>query len=297
MGLKSAPEFLASYFTLAGDVFPFGPSEVSPIPFRARAEVAGRAGFSGMGLILADVQATASRIGLADMRRIADDNGIRHIELEFLSDWFRTGAARQRSDAMRREILTSAEALGARHIKVAPGLGADIARPTAAELVPQVAVMAEAFHGVAEDAQNVGCGAVLEIMPFSNVRTIEVGRAIVEGAGHANGSLLIDLWHLARGNVPLAQIRDIPAQYIGAVELDDARTEIRGSLWEDTVRHRELPGEGDLDQRSFIGSVVAAGYSGPWGVEILSETFRRLPLEVMAERAFATASAQVAQWG
>lgn len=297
MKSESGPELLASYFTLAGDVYPFGPDEVSPYSFRERAEAAGRAGWTGMGLIHADVEATAARIGLAEMRRIADDNGIRHLELEFLPNWFRTGPERVCSDEMRRGMMACAEALGVRHIKVAPGLGVDIANPTDAELEPQIGAMTEAFYGVAEDARNVGSSVVLEIMPFSNVRTLEVGRAIVEGAGHPNGGLLIDIWHLSRANQPLEQIRDIPAQYIGAVELDDAQAEQRGTLWEDTILHRELPGEGDLDQQAFIEAVVAAGYAGPWGVEILSETFRKLPVEQMARRAFDAAAGQLRKWG
>lgn len=37
---------------------------------------------------------------------------------------------------------------------------------------------------------------VLEIMPFSNVRTLEAGRAIVEGANQPNG-LIFGIWRAA----------------------------------------------------------------------------------------------------
>jgi hypothetical protein len=37
----------------------------------------------------------------------------------------------------------------------------------------------------------------------------------------------------------------------------------------------------------------AAGWAGPWGVEILSETFRRLPVGEAVAAAFATARAQL----
>ena len=57
-------DLLASYFTLAGDVYPFGPTELSPFSFRDRAEAASKAGWRGMGLIHEDVQVNAARIGL-----------------------------------------------------------------------------------------------------------------------------------------------------------------------------------------------------------------------------------------
>ena len=31
-------ELIAAYFTLAGDVYPFGPTQISPFPFRERVE-------------------------------------------------------------------------------------------------------------------------------------------------------------------------------------------------------------------------------------------------------------------
>ena len=81
-------ELLAAYFTLSGDVFPLGPTEISPFPFRDRVEAAARAGYRGIGLHHADTMHTASKIGLPEMKRILDGNGIKHVELEFLLDWF-----------------------------------------------------------------------------------------------------------------------------------------------------------------------------------------------------------------
>ena len=49
-------ELIAAYFTLAGDVYPFGPTQISPFPFRDRVEAAARAGWNGIGLIPDDVQ-------------------------------------------------------------------------------------------------------------------------------------------------------------------------------------------------------------------------------------------------
>jgi sugar phosphate isomerase/epimerase len=292
--VTAAPEIelIAGYWTIAGDSYPLAPSEISPHSFEERVEVAARAGWKGIGLLLADLAATAARIGVAEMRRILDAHGIEHVELEFVVDWFRDGERRRKSDAYRREILAMAEKLRARDVKIAPGLGVDIAHPAPEDLVPDIPRMTEAFAAFCRDAAEHGTNVVLEIMPFSNVRTLEVGRAIVEGANHPNGALLLDLWHIARGGIPYSEIAGLPGRLIGSVELDDADAEVIGTLWDDTIHRRRLPGEGALDCRAFVEAVQATGFRGAWSVEVISETFRKRPLEEMARAAFEATMAQ-----
>jgi len=291
--MSKIPDLLASYFTLAGDVYPFGPTEISPFPFRERVEAAARAGWKGIGLIHADIQHTTAHTSLREMRTILDDNGITWVELEFLADWFRDDERRVPSDKFRHEILEMAAALKARNVKVAPGLGRNIATPTADELRPEVERMAEAFAGVCQDAARHGVNIAMEIMPFSNVSTIETGRRIVETANQPNGGLLLDIWHLVRGRQDVELIREIPAKFIHSIELDDAPREMMApTLWDDTIHERQLPGEGKLPVRAFIDAVRATGFDSVWGVEILSRDFRKLPLDEMAKRAFDATAAQ-----
>jgi len=50
--MTTTPEFIASYWTLAGNVVPLGPpeQEASPHDFRERVEVAARLGYCGVGV-------------------------------------------------------------------------------------------------------------------------------------------------------------------------------------------------------------------------------------------------------
>lgn len=289
---NQVPDLLASYFTLAGDIYPFGPTEISPIPFRTRVEAAAQAGWKGVGLIHADVRATAEKIGYAEMRKIVEGAGIKHLEIEFLPDWYREGERRLISDKMRHELFDMAEELRIRDIKIAPGLGSDLYNPTKEELTPDIARMAEAFAGVSREAAEHGTGIALEIMPFSNVRTLEVALEIVRQADQPNCGLLIDIWHVARGGISYDDVAKIPLRHVSSIELDDADEQVIGQLWEDTIYRRRLPGEGVLDVPAFIKAVKAIGYQGPWGVEILSETLRKLPVEEMAKRTFDATAAQ-----
>jgi sugar phosphate isomerase/epimerase len=69
---------------------------------------------------------------------------------------------------------------------------------------------------------------------------------------------------------------------------------MEGSIGEDTICRRRLCGEGEFDVPGFIAALDRAGYDGPYGVEILSEEFRKLPLDEACRRSFDTSVAQFA---
>lgn len=278
-------ELLAAYWTVAGDIYPMGPSEVSPFSFQDRMEAAAGAGFKGIGLVHNGMMDTVDTIGYPAMVNILKKHGIKHVELEFLVDWYHTGERRRQSDKVRQELLEAAKELGARSIKIGPGIGEEEA---------DIPLMVNEFTLLCQQAAEVGTNIVLEIMPFSNVRTVDTALAIVSGADQPNGGLLLDIWHLSRGGVPFSDIAKIPTRFIKSIELNDAYKYAVEPLWLDTIHKRCLPGEGSFDVPAFIAAVTAAGYEGPWGLEILSEVERKLPLDVMANRAY---QATISQFG
>jgi sugar phosphate isomerase/epimerase len=82
----------------------------------------------------------------------------------------------------------------------------------------------------------------------------------------------------------------VPGSRIVGVELNDADSQVVGTLFEDTVRRRRLCGEGSFDLPGIITALRETGWHGPWGVEILSETHRALPVREAASAAFRTAA-------
>lgn len=271
-------ELLAAYWTLAGDVWPGAPSEVSPFPLEERARAAAAAGWAGMGLVHEDLVATVARIGYTGIQRAFADHGLRHVEVEFLSDWDAPAgsAARAASDRVRADLIEAAGELGARNLKASPHLFG--------EPPPDVARMRDAFARLCEDARAAGTNVVLEIMPFTDVRTIEDGLAIVGDV--PNGGLLLDLWHVERGGLALEDVARIPPGRLLAVELDDAGPP-DGEPFDDTRFRRRLPGDGEFDVAGFLNAVETTGLAAPYlGVEIISESFRHQPLDVMARTAF-----------
>lgn len=281
----ATPDLIASAWTTAGDAAPARGDEVSPHPLRERIEVAAAAGFRGFGLIHADLVVARERYGLKEMRAMFEAHGLLHIELEFLLDWWTGGPRRAASDRVRRDLLEAAEALGAEHIKAGPELGS----------APRdQSIWEEEFARLAAEVAAVGARVSLEFLPMCNVATLADALGIVRSAGHPAGGVLIDSWHAARTGLPFEELAAVPAAEIVAIEIDDVDPDPdpRRSLWDDTIDGRRLPGQGGYDLPAFIDAVRATGWTGAWGVEILSEIERLRPIEEAAKDAWVTTAAQ-----
>ncbi|PTM99728.1 sugar phosphate isomerase/epimerase family protein [Streptomyces sp. VMFN-G11Ma] len=279
-------DLLATCWTTAGDATPGSKDERSPLSLRERAEAASAAGFTGFGLLYPDLVEAERAYGLAGIRSIFEDNGLRHVELEFITDWWNGEPRHTGSHAARRYVLKAAETLGARHIKVGPDVED---RPW------DLDVWAKEFAALAAQADGVGARLGVEFLPWANLRTVYDGLRLVEAAGHPAGGLIIDVWHTERAGTAPAELAEVPGSRIVGVELDDADAQVVGTLFEDTVRRRRLCGEGSFDLPRIITALRATGWSGPWGVEILSDEHRALPVREAAEAAYRTAAALLGQ--
>jgi hypothetical protein len=147
--------------------------EYSPFDFRDRVESAARAGFKGFGLWHADLEHVLQTRSLREMKQIFDDNGIKHIELEFLTDWFLNGERKKQSDIRKKLLLHAAEALGAHHVKVGDFFHEK------AEMPHLIESFARLCAEGAERATKIG----FELMPFAMIDTLEDSLKLVEGAG------------------------------------------------------------------------------------------------------------------
>jgi sugar phosphate isomerase/epimerase len=270
-------DLLATCWTSAGNAAPDRGDEVSPVDVRTRIETAAEVGWEGFGLLHADLAIAQRTIGLQELRRIFDGAGIRHVEVEVLPWWWTTDERRAVSDQRRTLLLGAAEVLGARAIKVAAEGGGRPVDP---------ARFHDDFDRLATQAGDAGARVALEFMPMTNLASLQAGVDFVTAVGNPHGGLAVDTWHVHRGGTSYAELeRILPAEYTVVVELDDADEQVVGTLWEDTLDRRRLPGEGAFDVPAFIAAVHRAGYRGHWGVEIISEQHRQLPVREGLTRA------------
>lgn len=274
---------IATCWTIAGGVRPDRPDPISRWRLEDRIEAAARAGYAGLGFWLGDLVLWRENGGnYATLHAHLSDAGLHIVELEYLAEWFAQGERRERSDAARIALFQAADALGARHVKVMPpfgGQGLD------------VGYLADQFAALCTDAARHDLLMALEMIPFSDLPDLHTALDMVMRADAPNGGLLIDIWHVVRSGSAVGDVAQVPARFIKAVELCDADRVMHGPITEDTMRHRKVCGEGDFDLSGFIAALERAGYDGPYGVEILSDAFRALPLVDAAVHSFDSTTA------
>ncbi|HVA30227.1 MAG TPA: sugar phosphate isomerase/epimerase [Gaiellaceae bacterium] len=284
--MSSDVELLGLYWTVSGPVEVHTGREWSLFSWADRCAEAQKVGFAGLGIWHSDLQHTLETQNLQEMKDIFDANGLRRLELEFLMDWFLDPGDERRvaSDEIRRLLFDAAAVFDAHHIKVGniPGVPADLSQ------------LSERFAELCADAaEHTDAKVVYEFMPFDvNVTTLDAALTVVAGAGAANGGLAIDTWHMSKLGIAPDDLRRIPLEYLSWVELSDGRRESMDDLVDETVNHRELPGEGEFDIPAFVDACEGHGYPGPWGVEVLSEALRNNPIDVIFRRAYETTAAQ-----
>ena len=279
-------ELVGLYWTVSGPVEVHVGREWSLFDWRDRCEEAAKVGFAGIGIWHADLEHVLETHTLEEMKAIFDDAGLRHLELEFLMDWFVDPGDERRtaSDQQRRLLFDAAAVLEPHHIKI----GNIPATPAPLEKVT------ERFAELCADAAEHHAATIAyEIMPFDpNVRTLDDVIAVAAGAGAPNGGIAIDTWHMGKLGIAPDELRRIPLAHLAWVELSDGQREDMPDPVDETINHRRLPGEGEFDVAAYVDVCRDMGYPGPWGVEVLSEELRNLPMEEIFKRAYETTSAQ-----
>jgi sugar phosphate isomerase/epimerase len=264
------PELVASFFTLGGAGFGQPPRH----PFGERCEAAAAAGFAGIGLHTDDLARTrASGVDAPGMRRVLDGAGLRLVEIEFLDGWAQDADELSFSAAVA-DVESVADALGGRHVSVGEF------RPGVLDLDAAAARLASFARRL--DAR--GLLVAVEPFPWSALPDVSTALELLRRAGTANAGLMVDVWHFFNGGAGLDVLDDLPGAGVAAVQLNDGPR-----VHADFLRHaraaRRLPGSGELDVVGLIRAVQAAGFTGPWCVEVNTPEFRELPVEAAAKAA------------
>lgn len=287
MGAESADvELVGLYWTISGPVKVHYGREWSLFDWADRCAEARKVGFSGIGIWHADLQHVLESRSLSEMKKAFDDNGLRHLELEFIMDWFVDPGDERRkaSDAMRELLFTAAAELDAHHIKVGNIPGTPCGLPQLTERFAELC---------ADAAGRTDAKIVYEFMPPDvNVQSVDAALEVVAGAGAANGGIAIDTWHMSKLGIAPDELRRIPVEYLSWVELSDGQIEDMDDPVDETINHRRLPGEGEFDLRGYVEVCRDHGYAEPWGVEVLSEELRNNPIDVIFRRAYTTTASQ-----
>lgn len=271
--MADRPELVASHFTLTGSGFGEPPRH----SFVDRCRAAAAAGFSGIGLHVDDL-ATTSAQGLspADLRAVLADNGLRVVELEFLGGWAAVDHDPTALEGTLDRIEAAADAFGGRHVSTGEFRGDTTLDPAAADRL----------RSIARRLGERDLTLAVEAFPWSVLQGPGTVPDLIDRAGAPNVGLLVDVWHFwNNGGDPSTLTGPI-----AAVQLNDG-LRVHGDYLRHARADRRLPGDGELDVTATIRATVAAGFTGPWCVEVNTPELRALPVQEAARAAAAAAAA------
>ena len=284
-------DLIALYWTTSGPVEVHFGREWSHYDLPERCEQAARAGFKGIGIWHADLEHLLERRSLAEIRQVIEGHGLEQLELEFLGDWFLEPGdeRREASDERRALLFEAASQLPTHHIKVGNITGTEC----------ELSRIVDSFGELCADAaKHTDAKIVYEFMPYDvQVNDVDTALQVVEGANASNGGLAFDTWHLGKLRLEPDELRRIPSRFVSWVELSDGPYEYAEDRLDEVINRRKLPGEGEFRIREYVAVLRDLGYEGPWGVEVLSEELRSLPIDEMFDRAFQTTDAQLVPAG
>ena len=206
----------------------------------------------------------------ADVVAMANDRGIRLGHYDGFTDWAPERFAADLPEPAKAVFDVSADQC----LEICDALGLEAICATGAFRAGDwpLDALVEGFARFCEKAATAGIRVDLEFIPMWGVPSLALAWDIVRQAGAANGGILFDTWHFFRGDADVALLDSIPAGVIRTVQLADAQRELRGdNLFEDCLRYRLLPGEGDLDLPRVLRSLAAKGGVTSMGPEIFSD--------------------------
>lgn len=251
------------------------------VNFADRVRIAASAGFAGIGL-RAENYWDARRAGLDDvsMMEILGTHGVRLREVEYLTDWCGTRAADQQ--AKEQTIFQIARTFGVPHVN------AGLIGPHPLDAV------VDGFAALCERARPLT--VALEFLPFGGVPDLATLWKVVEGAGAANGGLLVDFWHWRRSGSTLDDLAPIPAERIVSVQIDDVIEHPMDPLRPEALHWRLPPGRGygnvvelvralrDKEVRPYVVSVEAMNDDLiASGLDVTARTLMTASRELLAQ--------------
>ncbi|MCU1377019.1 MAG: Xylose isomerase domain protein barrel [Acidimicrobiales bacterium] len=201
------------------------------VPFATKARAAAAAGFTGISIYAREVE--------PDTRALLDDLGLAVAEVDGPLAWLRGQPGEEPA-----RVLDLAAGLGARSVTVLESTGE----------VPEPGLAADAFGALCDRAVPLGLGLHIEPFAWSGIATLALAHEIVARAGHTNGGILLDTWHLVRG--PDAGRLDPAAiDSVVAVQVSDPGPVPGPHLRDECMTDRWLPGPVSAAIVARLGSV------------------------------------------
>ena len=259
---------------------------VRALPLKEQLRAAAIAGCQALSVTPSDYNKwLGASISTHDMLSMADDAGVRITHLDpfvrWVEEWMPDLPAQDfptHSIAFDAEdFFRMAAALKVQSFTVWGGFPAG--RYTTPQLI-------DAFGALCRRADREGLRCDLEFIPVFGIRDLRTAWQIVDGAGAANGGIVLDLWHYMRGGRDDALLRSIPGDKITGVQICDATEKVPDgmSLAFDGLNNRRAPGDGEFPIAEILDVLRESGGLNIVGPEIFSLQFDRMSAKAIGEK-------------
>jgi sugar phosphate isomerase/epimerase len=237
------------------------------VGFADRVRAAADAGFDGIGLRAENYWDAG--IEDATMLDIAEQHGVRILEVEYLTGWGTAADRDEAQQAKEQAVFHMARAFGVRHLNA--GL---------LEKLP-LGTVAEEFAALCERA-GPDLTVALEFMPYSGVPDLTTAWQVVQAA--PNGGLIVDGWHWARAGQKASDLDDVPAERIVSVQLCDVRKEPMQPPRAESLGYRLPPGQGYGDTVGMVRALAEHSVTpAVMTVEVISDELVARGVNVAAQ--------------
>jgi sugar phosphate isomerase/epimerase len=232
------------------------------------------AGFHAVSLSI-DAFLASEKAGVtpSQQRQLAERYEVVVEEIEVLRPWWGEAEDRVRSELAEQAAFRMADTFGSRYAQaIGPYHGSwDDAAHT--------------FAALCDRAGEHGLTVGLEFLPYTNISDARLAGSLVTAADRPNGGVCVDSWHHFRGAADDAQIRELTASKVAAVQLDDGLFEPEHpDYFVDCIENRRVPGEGEFDLVGFIRLLDEMDVSVPVSLEVISTQLQALPAVEVARR-------------
>jgi 2-keto-myo-inositol isomerase len=242
----------------------FNTSTIRPAGLKEKIRLAGAAGFRAIELWNDDVTAYLQGGGtMEEIRSALKAAGLTVPSVIAVLGWI--GCAdgereERRAEAVRR--MEQAKALGSPFVVTTPPRGqTDLERA------------GRDYRELLEIGRRIGVRPVMEFLGFvEHVNNINTAWEIVERAGDPSGTIVIDFFHMVRGERSTVEdLRSLPPERIGIVHLDDVP--YSKPFGEMSDADRVYPGDGDIPLDEMIGTLRSMSYRGPVSLELFNRDY------------------------
>lgn len=231
-------------------------------------EVVSQAGYQGIELWVSEIRAYLEDGGtLDDLNDLLKRSELKVPNLIAFFPWAHPDdSERQEGLDQARDVFNMARELGCPCVAAPPAGISEREDVSAAHL-------ADCYRTLLEIGREAGVKPLLEFWGHAKVlRRLDEALEVLNLADAPGGAVLVDVFHMAKGGSRLELLRDLDADQLGLVHVNDYPGDRDPSQLTD--RERVYPGSGVAAYDEILGILHDIGYHGFLSLELFNEAYQ-----------------------